>query len=326
VKQQRFESQRRAAWAAYAEQLRKVRQGYRLADGQEADAFVAEYRRLARDLSVARARGYSQRLIRQLNELVVQGHNVVYAYREGFVRSALLFLRAGFPAQVRQAWPYMLASLCLFGIPLGAMVITIVNAPEWVYSVMSGAQAGQLEAMYDPTAEHLGRERQSQGDFMMFGYYIMNNISITFRLFASGLAFGLGTIFFVVFNGVYLGAATGHLLNAGYESTFFAFVVGHGAFELTALVIAGGSGLMLGHALIAPGQRGRLAALRRVAPEAVQIVVGAALMCLLAAFVEAFWSSSSALPVMVKFAVGAGFWTLVLCYLLLAGRRLHPDE
>jgi uncharacterized membrane protein SpoIIM required for sporulation len=180
--------------------------------------------------------------------------------------------------------------------------------------------------MYDPSAEHLGRERQSDGDFLMFGFYIMNNISITFRLFASGLTFGLGTIFYVVFNGLYLGAATGHLLNVGFASSFFPFVVGHGALELTALVIAGGSGFMLGHALLAPGDHGRLTALRRVVPDAVQLVIGAALMCLGAAFVEAFWSSSASLPVAVKFLVGGALWALVLGYLLLAGRGIGSGE
>jgi uncharacterized membrane protein SpoIIM required for sporulation len=326
MKQQHFESRRSAEWVEFAEQLQRVKQGYRLADGRDAEAFATEYRKLARDLSVARARGYSQRLVRYLNDLVVRGHNVVYAYRDGFARSALLFLRVGFPAGVRRAWPYMLVSLACFVIPLAAVVLTIFSAPEWVYSVMSGAQVSQLEAMYDPGAEHLGRARQSDGDFLMFGFYIMNNISITFRLFASGLTFGLGTIFYVLFNGVYLGAAAGHLVNVGYESTFFSFVVGHGAFELTAIVISGGAGLMLGHALIAPGLSGRLAALRRVAPEAVRIVIGAALMCLVAAFIEAFWSSSATLGVTAKYAAGGVLWALVFGYLLFAGRGLQRHE
>jgi len=303
-----------------------VKQGYRLPPGQDTAEFVAEYRRLARDLSVARARGYSRRLVGYLNDLVVAGHNVVYAYRAGFGRSALLFLRAGFPQQVRRAWPYMLVATVLFVVPLFGMIFTIFAAPEWVYSVMPAEQASSLEAMYDPNARHLGRERQSDSDFAMFGFYIMNNISITFQLFASGLVFGLGSIFYVVVNGVFIGAATGHLLSIGYHSTFLPFVVGHGSFELTALVIAGGGGLMLGHALLAPGLVGRLTALRRVAPDAVQIVMGAALMDLVAAFIEAFWSSSSVLPVGVKYSVGAVLWALVLGYLVYAGRGVDTGE
>ena len=39
----------------------------------------------------------------------------------------------------------------------------------------------------------------------MFGFYILNNVSIGFRSFAGGIIFGLGTIFFLVFNGLILG-------------------------------------------------------------------------------------------------------------------------
>lgn len=34
----------------------------------------------------------------------------------------------------------------------------------------------------------------------MFGYYIMNNIGIAFQTFASGLLFGLGSLFFPCFS------------------------------------------------------------------------------------------------------------------------------
>jgi len=326
MKQQRFEQERMQAWAAFAGQLGRVERGYRLRADQDPAEFVAEYRRLARDLSVARARGYSRRLVRHLNGLVVQGHNVLYAYRAGFTRSVVLFLRAGFAARVRRAWPYMLVATLLFVVPLLGMVSTILAAPEWVYSVMSADQVSRLEAMYDPGAQHLGRARQSDTNFMMFGFYIMNNISITFQLFASGLLFGLGSIFYVVVNGLLIGAVAGHLLGIGYHDTFLPFVAGHGSFELVALVIAGGAGLMLGHALLAPGSAGRLAALRRVAPDAVAIVMGAALMDLVAAFIEAFWSSSTALPVQAKYSVGLLLWVVVLAYLLFAGRSVSIDE
>ena len=58
----------------------------------------------------------------------------------------------------------------------------------------------QMERMYDPSAERLGRD--SGTDWMMFGYYIMNNISIAMRTFASGLLAGLGTL--LVLGGVFL--------------------------------------------------------------------------------------------------------------------------
>ncbi|WP_331351678.1 stage II sporulation protein M, partial [Cellvibrio sp. UBA7671] len=81
--------------------------------------------------------------------------------------------------------------------------------------------------------------RESSTNIEMFGFYISNNIGVSFRTFASGILFGVGSIFFLVYNGLLMGAVSGHLTNAGFTETFFTFVVGHGSFELTAICISG---------------------------------------------------------------------------------------
>ena len=97
-------------------------------------------------------------------------------------------------------------------------------------------------------------------------------------------------------------------------------MISHGSFELTAIAVAGGAGLMLGNALIHPGQRTRMESLKVRGLEAVQIAAGAAVMLLIAAFIEAFWSPL-AVPAMLKYVVGSSLWLLVFCYLAFAGRE-----
>lgn len=325
MKQHTFETLRAPSWQAFEQQLKHVRAGYRLSDG-DAAGFALEYRHLARDLSVARSRGYSQRLVRYLNDLVVAGHTLIYVRRSGYAGTVRDFLVWGFPAAVRSAWAYLAVAAVLFAGSLLAMLLTVLVAPEWAYTVMSADQTAALEAMYDPEAVVLGRERASDSDFAMFGFYIMNNIGISFQLFASGLLLGLGSAGYLLFNGIYIGAVAAHLINAGFAETFFAFVAGHSALELTAIVIAGAAGLMLGYGLLAPSALPRVQSLQLAARRAVPLVIGAALMLLIAAFVEAFWSSIGGLPAVVKYVVGATLWLLVLGYLVGAGRRLHPDQ
>ena len=324
MKQRSFEQGRETAWTGFAAQLLTAKRGYRLSN-VDSEEFAAQYQRVARDLSVAKSRGYSPRLIRYLNSLVVRGHNLIYVRRSGYGSAILQFLIAGFPRQVRAAWVYVGVSALLFFVPLVVMTGVIFQAPEWVYSVMSAEQASDLEAMYDPASRSLGRQRESDADFQMFGFYIMNNIGISFQLFASGLLAGLGSAFFLVFNGIHIGAAAGHLINVGFGETFLPFIVGHGSFELTAIVLSGAAGLMLGHALIAPGAYRRSEALRLASRRAVLIVIGSGMMLLVAAFIEAFWSSISAVAPLVKYIVGAGLWLFVCVYLVGAGRGSGPQ-
>ena len=179
-----------------------------------------------------------------------------------------------------------------------------------------------MENIYDPAQRHIGPMslRNHQDDWVMFGFYIMNNIGIAFQTFASGIVFGLGSAFFLLFNGVNIGAVAGHLTRMGYSDTFWPFVIGHGAFELTAIVIAGAAGLKLGAALIAPGPMTRAAALHAAASVSIKLVGGAVVFLLLAAFIEAYWSSSNSIAVPLKMAIGSVLWLLVALYLFASGR------
>ena len=321
MKQQAFERERQVLWERFEARLASVRQGYRLGGSKDADAFAREYEQIARDLNLAQARGYSRSLLVRLNDLVVRGHNVVYVYRSSFLRASLRFIAAGFARRVRAEWRYVGVAALLFWGPFAGIAIAIGVAPEYIYSVMAPADVANLEAMYDPAARVLGPEREADSDFAMFGHYIWNNISIGFRAFAGGLVFGLLTVVVLLFNGLYIGAAAAHLVGIGFQDTFLSFVAGHSALELTAIVLSGAAGLMLGHALLIPGRVSRLVALREAAGRGVEVVMGAALMLLGAAFIEAFWSSSTLLPLAVKYTFGVIMWVLVVAYFLFAGKR-----
>jgi uncharacterized membrane protein SpoIIM required for sporulation len=260
-------------------------------------------------------------LTQYLNHLVMRGHQRMYAARRAGFGQLVRFAFATYPSLVRQEWRLLLVCTLLFYGPLLGMWAAVSVYPEAVYTVMSPSDVGHMEEMYEPSAERIGRDRGSGDDFMMFGFYISNNIGIGFRTFAGGMLFGLGTVFFLLFNGLFIGAVAGHLTGIGYSETFLSFVVGHSALELTAIVVSGMAGLKLGQALLLPGQRTRVRALREEGVVAIKLVYGAALMLVGAAFVEAFWSSMTFVDPTIKYSVGALMWTLVILYLALVGRR-----
>jgi len=186
---------------------------------------------------------------------------------------------------------------------------------------MTTEEVENFADMYNPTSEHFGSNRESDSDFVMFGFYIYNNIGIGFQTFASGILFGLGTLFFIIFNGLYIGCLASYLTHIGYIVPFYSFVVGHSALELIAIVFAGAAGLKLGLALIAPGRLTRLHALRNAATESISLIYGVILMLLLAAFVEAFWSSNTAIAPHSKYIVGGCLWLGVISYFIWVGRN-----
>ncbi len=282
--------------------------------------FPPLYRALCAQLSLARARSYSPALVERLHGLVQQGHHVLYGAQSGGRRGIIDFLRRGFPRRVRaeRGW-IALASLLFFG-PLLGLGLAVQQFPELAGLVLAPHELGQYESMYDPARSRLG-QRPAAGSVEMFGFYIWNNVRIGFQTFAGGVLFGLGSGFFLLFNGVVIGTVIGHLAQVGLGEQIFSFVAGHSALELIAIAISGAAGLKLGGALLAPGRRSRRAALVAEGRLALQLAGGAGLMFFAAAAVEAFWSPLVLPSPWPKYAVGALGWALALAYFTFGGRR-----
>jgi uncharacterized membrane protein SpoIIM required for sporulation len=279
----------------------------------------AAYRRICQLLALAQDRQYSPDLIDRLNQIVLRGHHFLYGARGGQSARVLAFLAADFPRTVRNEWRLLVASALLFFGPLAAMLAALIAQPDFIYYLVDPAQVGQFQQMYDPANPRLGM-RESDDNLMMFAFYIWNNIKIGFQTFATGMAFGLGTVFYLVSNGLTIGAVAGYLTAIGHGVPFWSFVSGHSAMELTAIVISGVAGLKLGAALVTPHGRSRKLALVQNGRIAVRVMYGAALMFLIAAFIEGFWSPLTSIPSTTKYAAGIAAWLAVLAYFLLAGR------
>ncbi|MCF5701592.1 stage II sporulation protein M [Pseudomonas syringae] len=325
MKQSLFESRHKAEWECFALALERLERGKQTS---QVSGFPKAYRRLCQHLALAQERGYSSFLIDSLQQQALRGHQQLYRHRSRLGANLLSFILADFPRLVRAEWPFVLiAGLLFFGSLIGVGVL--VHAfPELVYNLIPADQVREMQGMYDPVAGHLGRttDRAASEDWVMFGYYVMHNIGIAFQTFASGLLAGVGSAFFLFYNGLVIGAVAGHLSEIGFGQTFWPFVIGHGAFELSAIALAGAAGLKLGWALIVPGRLTRGEALRLAARKSVLLICGVMLFLLIAAFIEAYWSSKTTVTPLTKYAVGATLWALVAMYLLFAGRTRHAPE
>ncbi|HLT36077.1 MAG TPA: stage II sporulation protein M, partial [Enhygromyxa sp.] len=146
-----------------------------------------------------------------------------------------------------------------------------------------------------------------------------NNVGIAFRCFATGVLFGLGSLFFSIYNGLVIGVVLGWVIRAGHGENILTFICGHGPFELTAIVISAAAGLQMGWALVETGGLTRLGSLRSQAHELGHLIIGAAAMLIIAAGIEGFWSPSG-LPPPVKWTASLLFSAFVTVWLVFGGR------
>jgi uncharacterized membrane protein SpoIIM required for sporulation len=284
--------------------------------GKDRARFAALYRAACEHLELARVRAYPVHLVERLESLTAACHQRIYRQSDlGLARLGRFFL-VDFPGTVRAEWRMVLLAGIVFFVPMLAVGVASYLDPGFILTIHD---AGAVER-YDRMYRGGGGSRPDDSDWAMFGHYVRNNIGIAFQCFASGLFLGVGSLFYLAFNGVIAGSVAGYLTLNGLGPEFFSFVVTHAAFELTAIVLAGAAGMMLGRALLAPGRLSRRAALAESARKAVVIVYGVAAMLLVAAVIEAFWSGAAWVQPQVKYAVGAACWIGVLAYLVFFGR------
>jgi uncharacterized membrane protein SpoIIM required for sporulation len=256
-------------------------------------------------------------LVDYLNHLVARAHGQIYRSPSPGWAALWKFLRTTFPETFRKTAPWTLAALSIFvlGATYGFIAgiyddtfIPLIAPPHLIQKVEGGKVWFDSILAVRPLASSV---------------IMTNNISVTFMAFALGMTFGLGTIYIMAFNGLLLGtlAALCHLHGLGVD--FWSFVLPHGVIELTAIFIAGGGGLLLGSALLTPGDLSRKEALIQRGRRAVQLILGCVPLLFFAGIVEGFFSPAH-LPPLSKFLVAGLLLALLLCYLLLPSAHKRP--
>jgi len=326
MNRERFIKQRRRDWQEFESLVGRM-QRHRIAKWHSDDvaALSRLYRSICYDLSLVQSREWGARLEQYLNDLVARGHNCLYRSPPQSFRTVSRFIAGGFPALLRSyRWTCCVAA-ALFLVPFLVSAVVGILRPDLAEFVVTQQSLEATETSFEEMLYTSLDDRYAGERSLMSGFYVFNNAGIALKAYALGVFCGIGSAVILLFNGIEIGFLVGFVASKGglLAENFFSFVVTHGAFELTAIVIAGVAGLVLGQGLLFPGEQTRIASLRQHGIESLQIALGAAGMLAIAALIEAFFSP---LPISSGFKFATGFlaWFSVGLYLLRAGDVEEP--
>ncbi len=295
-------ARRREAWDALRRDLDAVVP--LSGDPARAASIVRRYRDACADLGRFRDAPVPTAAVDEVQALCARAHAELYAHpadlelRDVGALGRLVFTQ--FPADVRREWKLVALSAFLFLAPLVLGFALAYAEPSFAFRVIPAEVRAQMEESYAEVVD-----RSQSDNAQMAGFYVYNNTGIALRSVAAGIFLGLGTAWVLVYNGLFIGSVGGHLSAMGYGWNLLRFTSGHTAWEIGALIIAGGAGLRLGLAVLDRGGRTLVGSLRAAGPVVARIAAGSALMLAVAAGIEGFWSGWAwPDPVRAAFALG----------------------
>lgn len=310
-----FIARRRESWRELEQLLERGKELHRSVPADISRA-ASLYRSVCADLMRARS-SFGPELVRYLDGLAARAHNLLYGTRAYRLAGLWTLVARDFPRTLRRRWRFFALASALFYLPFLLGIVATLYSQEFAQTILPPQQLAMMEAMYE---QGFDSGRDIEQDSAMAGFYVFNNVGIAFRCFATGILFGLGSLFFSIYNGLVIGVVFGWVTRAGHGGNIFTFVCGHGPFELTAIVISAAAGLQMGWALVKTDGLTRLASLRSQSRELGHLIIGAAAMLVIAAGLEGFWSPSG-LPPPVKWGASVVFSLFVTAWLLLGGRE-----
>lgn len=321
----RFRLEREAHWRQLDELVTRAEKGGAAALGYDEVRNLANgYRQAMNSLSVARDISLDRALIAYLESLCARAYLVVYAPQESLGGLMSRLLLHGIPQAVRRsALPLFIGFLALI---LGALAgyRLCTNDPSWFYTLVPPEMADQRTP--DASTDYLrstiyGDEGHDSDRLAAFSAFLFShNTTIVILIFTLGVFVSVPSFILTFYNGLILGAFFAMFYRRGLGYDVFAWLSIHGVTELAAIAIACAGGARLGLAVLLPGTRTRKEALRHQAHDAVKLAILAALMLIVAAFIEGFLRQLIQDPLW-RIAIGWGMGLFWVGWLLLGGRQ-----
>jgi uncharacterized membrane protein SpoIIM required for sporulation len=284
--------------------------------GQEVREFGRLYRRTAADLAIAREEVRDQRLVNYLNHVVARAHGAIYRSESSGFGVILSFFRYELPSVFRDTFKYTLTSFFVFILPF---------VFAFLLSIFDDGFGERINPQLKHSIEthHNWTEAVNKANPLASSEIQTNNITVTFMAFAGGVLGGIGTLLVLAFNGLQIGLVMGLCVRHRFWEIPI-FVAAHGAIELTAIFIAGGAGLLVGKALLMPGDLKRSDALVTNGLLGVKLILGCIPMLLIAGLIEGFVSPAHVSP-FYKYSVSAASILIMIAYFLKPDLRVKPD-
>jgi uncharacterized membrane protein SpoIIM required for sporulation len=286
--------------------------GQRSLSGAEADEILDLYQRVATHLSVVRSSAPDPSLVTYLSSLLARARTRSAGTRSVAWSDFRGFFTSTFPAALYRTRRWWIATAI---VNLGVAVVVgwwFLAHPQFETSLMS---ASEIDRLVNTDFENYYSEFAASHFAALVWTH---NAWITAICIAMGVL-GVPVVYVLFQNVLNLGFIGAIMINHNRGALFFGLILPHGLLELTAVFVAGATGLRLFWAWVDPGPRTRARALSEEGRSAMAVALGLVVVLAISGVIEAFVTPSP-LSTWARISIGVLAELAFLTYVFTVGR------
>lgn len=288
------------------------------------DDMVNAYNDITSDLAFAQTHYPDSPITTYLNDIALGLHRDLYRHKHTTVKQMLRFWTHEIPLAVYDARKALLLSLAIFILSILVGVVSTLGDPEFPRIILGD---GYVEMTEENIRNGAPMAVYAQGT--QFGSFVgitLNNIWVSFRVYAYGLLTSFGSGLFLLINGVMVGAFLTFFFVRGIVAQSFLAIMLHGTLELSAIVIAGGAGITLGNGWLFPGTYGRLESFLRAGRRSVKVLISTIPIFITAGFIEGCFTRYTDVSDLLRLMVILLSAAFIIFYYVILPIRRHRES
>ncbi|MCX2495796.1 stage II sporulation protein M [Pedobacter sp. PF22-3] len=310
--------------ALFVKQNSKKWQHYDSMQQASPDDVANQFIEITNDLAYSKTFYPNSKTTEYLNGLASKLHQTVYKNKKEKSNRFIHFWQTELPLILLQQRKQVFYALAFFLVSCAIGALSAKYDDTFVRLIMGDAYVNMTNeniAKGDP----FGVYKQSN-EFMMFLQIGSNNIFVALYTFVLGILFSFGSIVSLFRNGIMLGSFQYFFFSKGlgFQSVLVIWI--HGTLEISAIVLAGAAGLVLGNSLLFPKTYTRMASVLKGAKDGLKIVIGLIPIFIVAAFFESFVTRHTEMPLWLSALILLSSAAFIIWYVFIYPIKIYNNK
>ncbi len=287
---------------------------------ESADTIAGLYIKISNDLAFAQSNYPNSKTTAYLNDLAIKAHNTLYKNKRADLNTIVEFWTKEVPEIFSRRQKELLISFSVFAIAIVIGVLSSYLEDSFVRSILGDRYVNMtIENIQndDPLAVYKDEHAMN-----MFLGITINNIRVSFLAFAFGLISSIGTGMLLIYNGIMVGTFIQFFAKYTLLKEAMLVIFIHGTLELSAIVIAGAAGMVMGNSFLFPGTYSRYESFLKGAKEGAKMVFSLTPIFILAGFLESYVTRYTEMPMFLSLTIIGLSAAFILYYFVYLPNRI----